>query len=240
MLENIYFEWSFLMGRLDIFLVEQGLIPTRSRAKRAISYGLVKVNGKIILKPAYSTKRNDQIEILDEIATKPMGYWKLHAITNIFNLKIFTPNDSVLDLGSSAGGFLEFAAKRCKKVVGIEISQKFAPNLHQLEAKYPNISVLIVDVFTQDAKQLPLNEQFDIILNDLTLDPVESMKIFLKFLPLLQKRGHIIMSIKQGKYSSKKCIKFIENSFDRVDLSILRILDIDPDKKELHVIAQKQ
>ena len=117
------------MGRLDILLVEKGLIPTRSRAKRAISYGLVKVNGKIILKPAYSTKPSDQIEILDEIATKPMGYWKLHAITDVFNMKIFTPDDIVLDLGSSAGGFLEFAAKQCKKVFGIEVSEKFVSKM---------------------------------------------------------------------------------------------------------------
>lgn len=228
------------MGRLDIFLVESGLIPTRSRAKRAIVFGLIKVNGKIIHKPAYSVKKNDNIEILNEIATKPVGYWKLHAINNLINLKIFTSNDIVLDLGSSAGGFLEFAAKYCKKVFGVEISDNFEPILNQLKKQYSNISVLIADIYTLEPKKIPMIEQIDIILNDLTLEPAESMKIFLRFLPLLKKRGYIIMSIKQGKYSLNKCKIFIENAFNKVNLSILRILDIDPDKKELHVIAQKQ
>ncbi|MFX1294483.1 MAG: S4 domain-containing protein [Promethearchaeota archaeon] len=228
------------MGRLDIYLVELGLIPTRSRAKRAILYGLIQVNGKTIKKPAYSVKKKDKIEVISEIATKPVGYWKLHVINNLFKIEIFNSKATVLDLGSSAGGFLEFAATHCKRVFGVEISNKFTPILYQLKKQYTNISILISDVYMLDSEKNLKIDQVDIILNDLTLEPIESTKILLKFLPLLKKRGYIIMSIKQGKYSLNKCKIFIENSLIKADLNILKILDIDPDKKELHIIAQKQ
>jgi 23S rRNA (cytidine1920-2'-O)/16S rRNA (cytidine1409-2'-O)-methyltransferase len=227
------------MGRLDSYLVESGLIPTRSRAKRAILYGIIKVNNKIVTKPAYSIKPADEVEVISEIATKPMGYWKLHFICTTLHLEIFQSSDVVLDLGSSAGGFLEYAAQRCKKVYGIEIAAQFAPLLQQLKQQYPNIVLLLADAFHLDPQGPHPIEAIDIILNDLTVDPPESLKILSKFLPLLKKRGHIIMSIKQGKHSTKTCRRFIENRLSKKDLHIIRLLDIDPEKKELHVIAQK-
>ena len=38
--------------RLDVFLVEQGLQPSRERAKEAVASGLVSVNGVVSLKPS--------------------------------------------------------------------------------------------------------------------------------------------------------------------------------------------
>ncbi len=228
------------MGRLDLYLVDKKLIPTRSRAKRAIICGLIKVNGEIEKKPSHKVKEGDVIEILSEIATKPVGYWKLHAIYNLLGFELINSKDIVLDLGSSAGGFLEFAAQRCQKVYGIEISDQFAHILYQLKQKYPNISVLLADVYEFDPQQNPIIEQIDLILNDLTLEPVESLKILFKFLPLLKKRGYLIISIKLGTHSSKECLKYIEKKFARADLSISKVMNIDPDKKEIHILAQKQ
>jgi 23S rRNA (cytidine1920-2'-O)/16S rRNA (cytidine1409-2'-O)-methyltransferase len=225
------------MPRLDIFLVETSLIPTRSRAKRAILCGLIKVDGQIIQKPSHSVKLNSKIEVLNEIALKPAGYWKLHAITNLSELNLFSPTDVVLDLGSSAGGFLEFAAERCKKVYGIEISEEFAPILFELKVKYPNIDLHIADVFTFDPQSL---DQLDLILNDLTLDPATSVKILAKYLPALRVGGYIIMSVKQGKISQEKCKKIIQGVLGTLHLELKKFLDIDPDKKEFHLIAIKQ
>jgi 23S rRNA (cytidine1920-2'-O)/16S rRNA (cytidine1409-2'-O)-methyltransferase len=225
------------MPRLDTIIVETGLIPTRSRAKRAILWGLIKVDGKIIQKPSHSIKLNSKIEVLNEIALKPVGYWKLHAIANLSNVNLFNPTDIVLDLGSSAGGFLEFAAERCKKVYGIEISKEFAPILFDLKQKYPNIELYIADVFSFDPQTL---DQLDLILNDLTLDPTASIKILAKYLPALKVGGYIIMSVKQGKNSQENCKKFIQDRLRALNLKLEKFLDIDPDKKESHLIALKQ
>ncbi len=228
------------MGRLDTFLVEKKMISTRSRAKRAIVCGLIKVNGKIILKPAYSVSQNDKVEILNELATKSIGYWKLHAIYNSIDFKIFNSTDIVLDLGSSAGGFLEFVAERCCKVHGVEISDKFTPILFNLKEKYPNVSIQIADVFKLTSQEIPDFGQIDIILNDLTLDPIDSVKIITKFIPSLKNKGYIIMAIKIGNHTLENLEKFINNSFEEMGLTLIRVLDIDPDKKEVHIIAQKK
>jgi 23S rRNA (cytidine1920-2'-O)/16S rRNA (cytidine1409-2'-O)-methyltransferase len=227
------------MVRLDTFLVEQEFIPTRSRAKRAILYGLVQVNATIIQKPAYSVKKTDTISILDE-ATKPVGYWKLRAIQTLMNAEILSSSKVCLDLGSSAGGFLEFAAEHCKQVYGVEVSDQFAPPLYQLKQKYPNVSVLIADAFLLNPLHYPELQQIDVLLNDLTLNPVDSVQALQKFLPLLKDHGYIIMAIKQGRHPLQKCKKYIKSIFLALHLHILQILNLDPDKQELHVVAQKR
>ena len=224
------------MSRLDAFLTETQLIPTRSRAKRAILCGLVKVDGEIIRKPSYHVKPNSKIEIMNEIALKPAGYQKLYDIANATDFPIFNSTDLVLDLGSSAGGFLEFAAERCKKVYSIEVSEDFAPILFELGQKYPNIVIFIADAFTFDLNTM---EQVNIILNDLTLIPADSIKVLSRFLPLLRKGGVIIMAVKQGKNPTEICKIYIQNIFKALGLEILQFLDIDPGKKELHLIAMK-
>ncbi len=227
------------MTRLDKFLVENNLIPTRSRAKRAILYGLIKVNGKIIQKPAYSIKSNDKIEIINELASRSAGYWKLHGIIQKLKIKVFNFTDTVLDLGSSAGGFLEFAAERCKHVIGIEISTEFESELRRIEQKYSNISLFIADVFTLDLNKISDIEPVDVILNDLTLEPTDSAKVLSKFLRLLKPHGYVIMAVKQGSYSLEACEDLIQNIGKTMELKILQIINLDPDKKELHFLAQK-
>jgi len=224
------------MPRLDTFLTETKLIPTRSRAKRAILCGLIKVDGAIIRKPSYQVKIDSKIEIINEIALKTVGYWKLYAITNSINFQIFNSTDIVLDLGSSAGGFLEFAAERCEKVYGIEVSEEFTPNFLELRQKYPNIEIFIADAFTFDPNVI---EQVNILLNDLTLNPVDSVEVLSRFLPILKEEGYIIMVVKHGKNPPETCKEYIQNIFKVLGLKILQFLNIDPDKQEFHLIAIK-
>lgn len=225
------------MPRLDTFLTETQLIPTRSRAKRAILCGLVKVDGETIRKPSYHVKPASKIEIMNEIALKPVGYWKLYAISNSVDFPIFNSKNIILDLGSSAGGFLEFAAERCNKVYSIEFSEEFGPILFELKQRYRNIEVFIADAFTFDPNAI---EQVDIILNDLTLTPVDSVRVLSRFLPILREGGQIIMSVKLGKNSPEICKNYIQKKLELLSLKILQFLDTDPEKKEFHVIAYKQ
>ena len=94
--------------RLDEFLVKHNFISSRSRAKRAIMQGLVRVNSKIITKPSYNVTDIDKIEILEPHAEYPEGYWKLREIHTRIDKQLIKKGDIVIDLGSSAGGSVSY------------------------------------------------------------------------------------------------------------------------------------
>ncbi|MEM1579267.1 MAG: S4 domain-containing protein [Archaeoglobaceae archaeon] len=169
--------------RLDVLLVRRGFFKSRNRAKIAIKKGLVIVNGAIAKKPSMEVGIDAEIKVLDD---KPLGYWKLKELDEKF--RIFEGNETVLDLGSSAGGFLLYASERAKFVYGIEISREFEPFLREIEQK-GNVKVFIENAFNFDIEKI---SEVDLILNDLTLSFSSSMKALKRFLPKLRSDGKIL------------------------------------------------
>ncbi len=92
--------------RLDEYLVSEGYIASRSRAQRYIERGLVKVDGVVATKQSKKVAPGSRIEIAE--ADQPEGYFKLKGIQEQSGL--LHPGDAVLDIGSSAGGFLIYAS----------------------------------------------------------------------------------------------------------------------------------
>ena len=60
----------------------------------------------------------------------PKGYFKLKLIQD--ESGILNPGDLVLDLGSSAGGFLLYASEIAGRVKGIEFSRNFRSELGKI------------------------------------------------------------------------------------------------------------
>lgn len=106
--------------RLDQELVRQKLISTRSQAESYIRLGKVKVNGKVILKTGFFVGRDVQIEIIGEDRYVSRAGLKLASVTKKFDLNF--KNKVVLDVGSSTGGFTDFALQNgAKKVIAVEL-----------------------------------------------------------------------------------------------------------------------
>lgn len=91
--------------RLDYFLVEQGAFASRAQAQAAIQDGLVTVNGKRVLKPAYKCKASDVITHQPAHPYVSRGGVKLaHGLAHFgFSAK----GRHALDLGASTGGFTD-------------------------------------------------------------------------------------------------------------------------------------
>lgn len=90
--------------RLDKYLViNHGL--SRSRAIDLIKLGSVKVNNETILKPSFNTKEEDIITIDDAIKYVSRAGMKLEDAIMSFNLNF--NGKTVMDIGSSTGGFTE-------------------------------------------------------------------------------------------------------------------------------------
>jgi len=216
--------------RLDTYLVDMGYFSSRARAKDAIIRGSVKVGGKVVIKPSKDVNTNLIIEV-DNDLDMPKGYFKLKYIQEMSN--IICEGDSVLDLGSSAGGFLIFASQKAQKVRGIEFSKDFQPELKRITSEYENVSVEFGDVFTLPLKEIS-SEKVDVILNDLTLEPMDSLQVLKKVLPLLKEGGKLLQVIKIKKNKTREPILSLMKDFG---LEVTQV--IESAKQEIYIIACK-
>ena len=135
--------------RLDAYLVEMGHFKSRGRSKLAILAGNVKVNGIAVTKTSRDASTDDIIEVTDGL-DYPKGYFKLKLVQE--ESGILNPGDIVLDLGSSAGGFILFASEIAGHVKGIEFSRNFRSELGKIAYERENVEVMFGDIFT-----VPLN-----------------------------------------------------------------------------------
>ena len=214
--------------RLDSYLVEIGNLGSRARAKRAILEGHVKVNNTLVTKPSFDIVYSDNIEMEDGL-DKPAGYWKLKGIQN--KTGIIRQGDRVLDIGSSAGGFLMFASEIASCVHGIEFSREFRPVLKKLEHEIPNITVEFDDVFTIPVDRLG---KFDVMTLDITANAISSIQALEHVLPTLKNGGMLLIVLKLPKDQER------ELHLSKLSSLGLEITDIiEPDKQEAYVIARK-
>lgn len=216
--------------RLDAYLVEMGHFKSRGRAKTAILAGNVKVNGTVVTKVSRDVSTDDIIEVAEGL-DQPQGYFKLKLVQE--ESGILKPGDRVLDLGSSAGGFLLFASEIAGHIKGIEFSRDFRSELGKIAYERENVEVMFGDVFT-----VPLNllskEQVDVILSDMTQEPENAIDALSRVLPLLKEGGKLLQVI---KISKKKNPKPILNKIENLGLEIQQV--ISSEKQEIYVVARK-
>ncbi|MHA1596019.1 MAG: S4 domain-containing protein [Candidatus Asgardarchaeia archaeon] len=221
--------------RLDQFLVKNRLVKSRMKAKRAIKRGLVKVNRKIVLEPSYDVRDGSLVEI-DERANMPEGYWKLSEVEKVLRSRIVKEGDRVLDVGSSAGGFVYFCLMRgAKYVVGLEYSKKFSRQLKRIEDSYTTFSFIMANAFYFPLKEL--SKSFDIVLVDLTVEPEDTLKI-LEYLGS-ERVKNIFLSIKIGKRRDVDTLeREIRERCEKYGYSIVNIIKLE--KSEFHVILKRK
>ena len=167
------------MPRLDVWLVETGQFSSRQAAKRAIKDGLVIVNGRKC-KPSTQVSEKDTIELLSTEADVPHGFQKLKELDERLQDELVSNACTALDIGSSAGGFLIYLAEKGANVVGIEVSKRFAEELHTIVEKYSHISVIFADAFDMDPTIIVSNGQLDLLLIDVTTEPEGTLKLIEK------------------------------------------------------------
>lgn len=93
--------------RLDHLLVQKALVPTRSQAESYIRLGQVKVNGKSVTKPGYFVAEDAKIQFGAKEQYVSRAALKLASVADV--LKLDFKGKVVLDVGSSTGGFTDYA-----------------------------------------------------------------------------------------------------------------------------------
>ncbi|MDR2944080.1 MAG: methyltransferase domain-containing protein [Methanosarcinales archaeon] len=226
--------------RLDSYLVETGFFKSLGRSKRAVEEGKVKLNGAVCMKPSKNITIGDTVEV-EEGMDMPRGYFKIKSIHERFPL--FEEGDHVLDLGSSAGGFLMFAGEQIGTsghIHGIEFSKDFRTELGKLAFENENISVMFADVFTVPLENVATEETsenglFDILLNDMTLEPADSVSALSRMSPLLKEGGRLLQVIKIPKNRSKSAVL---RKIEEIGYAVEEV--IEPDRQEIYIIARKK
>ena len=106
--------------RLDQTLVTLGLVPTRSQAESYIRLGKVKVNGRDVTKTGYMVGEHD--DVLLGVAQQYVSRAGLKLESVAAQLQLVFKGKVVLDVGSSTGGFTDFALQKgAKKVIAVDV-----------------------------------------------------------------------------------------------------------------------
>jgi 23S rRNA (cytidine1920-2'-O)/16S rRNA (cytidine1409-2'-O)-methyltransferase len=115
--------------RLDVALARKGLVSTRSQAESYIKLSKVKVNGKIVSKPGTLVSDDDTLEIRGQEQYVSRAALKLESVA--VKLKLSFKNKVILDVGSSTGGFTDYALKQgAAKVIAVDVgSDQLHPTL---------------------------------------------------------------------------------------------------------------
>lgn len=109
------------MARLDNALVERGFFKTRTKAQEAIAEGKIFCDRKKVEKPSHKVEEHTLIEIRGEIiAYVSRGALKLEKAASSFGVDF--SDKTVLDIGSSTGGFTDYMLKHgASKVIAVDV-----------------------------------------------------------------------------------------------------------------------
>jgi len=145
--------------RLDVTMYKKGLVQSRSQAENYIKLGLVKVDTKTIHKPGFMVSNTQDIRIPgDQYVSR--AALKLASVKDKFDLDF--REKVVLDIGSSTGGFTDYALQHgAKKVIAVDVgTEQLHPKLHgnkriELHEK-------------TDIREFETNQMIDIVVADVS------------------------------------------------------------------------
>ena len=106
--------------RLDKALVQLGLVTTRSQAESYIRLGRVRVSGRLITKSGYFVRDLSLVELDQPEQFVSRAGLKLASVAD--KLAVDFRGKTVLDVGSSTGGFTDYALSRgARRVICVDV-----------------------------------------------------------------------------------------------------------------------
>ena len=106
--------------RLDNLLVDRKMVESRSQAQSYIKLGKVAVDGIKRTKPGFFVDVNSELKILQQVQYVSRAGLKLESVAK--KMRIDFRNKTVLDVGSSTGGFTDYSLKNgANKVIAVDV-----------------------------------------------------------------------------------------------------------------------
>ncbi len=196
--------------RLDHLLVQQKLVPTRSQAESYIRLNQVKVDGRVVSKPGYFVSPEARIEFGVKTQYVSRAALKLSSVSSL--LKLDFTDKVVLDVGSSTGGFTDYALQHgANKVIAVDVgTDQLHPKLREDQR---------VEVHEKtDIRKFTISEQADMAVIDVSF--ISMTKVLPSVKKLIKSGGQIIAMLKPqfeaGKDQLNKGV--VKNSAQRRDI----------------------
>ena len=121
--------------RLDIELTKRGLTTSRSQSESWIKLGKVSVDGQVITKPGHFVRDDSTIKLSAKEQYVSRAGLKLASVAEVLGMDF--RDKIVLDVGSSTGGFTDYALKHgAKKVYAVDVG---TDQLHPSLKGHPKI-----------------------------------------------------------------------------------------------------
>jgi len=229
--------------RLDIVLTQMGLANSRSQSESWIKLGKVTVDGRVITKSGHFVDQNAKIKLQAQNQYVSRAGLKLESVA--INLKLDFRDKIVLDVGSSTGGFTDYALRnKTKKVYAVDVgTEQLHPSLRGNKRIKLHEKTDIRNVFMPDANHLTsttynlLNDIPDIVVIDVSFISLRDILPHIHDY-LSDENTQIVAMVKPqfeaGKNQTNKGI--IKN--DSVRRQILR--DFEDWSKKYFVISDKR
>ncbi len=201
--------------RLDLLLVKRKMVPTRSQAESYIRLKQVKVEGKVVTKPGHFVREDSEVVFGVKEQYVSRAALKLASVTD--TLKLEFKNKIVLDVGSSTGGFTDYALQHgAKKSIAVDVG---TDQLHQKLRMDDRVELHE----KTDIRNFVSDEKADIAVIDVSF--ISMTKVLGSVAKLVNKNGQIVAMLKPqfeaGKGQLNKGV--VKNSAQRRD--ILRIFE---------------
>lgn len=146
--------------RLDQELVSRQLVSSRSQAESYIKLGQVKVAGIVVTKPGFLTAPDTEIRLTTTQQYVSRAALKLASVAG--PLRLDFDDKTVLDIGSSTGGFTDYALRHgAQKVIAVEVG---TDQLHPSLRANPRIELHE----KTDIRDFVTSERFDIVVMDVS------------------------------------------------------------------------
>jgi 23S rRNA (cytidine1920-2'-O)/16S rRNA (cytidine1409-2'-O)-methyltransferase len=175
--------------RVDVALAARGLVASRSQAESYIKLGKVKLNGKILNKLSILVNDSDKLEVTQVEQYVSRAALKLASAADKLGLDF--KDKTVLDVGSSTGGFTDYALKRgAKKVIAVDVG---TDQLHPSLRPDPRIELHE----KTDIRDFKIDQSIDIVLIDASFI---SLRQVLPAVKLLSSRSTQIVAMVKPQF----------------------------------------
>lgn len=198
--------------RIDQHLIKQGLASSRKQAEDLINFGKVKVNNITANKSSQIVSGKAVVALTSGIKYVSRAGFKLESV--IDKLEIGFKDSSVLDVGSSTGGFSQCALSHgARKIIAID---KGTNQLHTTLRNHPQIEL---HEQTDIRNVITLSTKVDFVLIDVSFMSIREVLSHIK--KIISKDCLVIAMVKpqfETKENTKKHKGIIKNQSVRRDI----------------------